>query len=375
MKCKGIKNLFLLHPLPVTSQKMSSATDSNEDKLTALFETWQAVQDVSKLDRESCQKHIDFLNDDSKTIFVIDSTSNSEAFTRKFSVGNSMGAAITRLIDRKLFELEMHIKNLPAVIDLHLKNAWQEASEESKTFFIQYDSLQNTGDYSEFIELFRNIYSKEYNWLPWIFICGSSGTGKTQLAFSLPRNKFFFLMAENHQHQPIYSPFKEISKILLNFIKEDLAALKEKQVSAENIAVEAERGLINRHTVSRTANFILFLIEKFLSLDEPDWLASEVKLDLNTTIEVLKPIQELKEDLARLIPIPQKRPIIFLDECSGEPDEGPFHYIRAVLRLIVLIPVFMGTNADACKIITRSQISRSYSEKVFTATSFISCLP
>ena len=91
---------------------------------------------------------------------------------------------------------------------------------------------------SEEISQFKNLVAKIYNnvnlaqvpkvltILPFIYFCGSSGTGKTQIPFSLPHADefpFIYLLQNpsDDMGQPIYHQFIDVSKAFENYVAKD----------------------------------------------------------------------------------------------------------------------------------------------------------
>ena len=101
---------------------------------------------------------------------------------------------------------------------------------------------------------------------------------------------------------------------------------------------------------------------KELNRNSPsEWLTYEVDTEFKSNGDSILSISQIKDELHALIPNPQERPIIFFDECSGRIDIDKILLIRTVLPKIGLIPVFMGTDADACRIHSPTDCSRNES--------------
>jgi hypothetical protein len=102
----------------------------------------------------------------------------------------------------------------------------------------------------------------------------------------------------------------------------------------------------------------MHLIEELHKENPSNWLDHELKSPVKIQDLPAKSIRELSERIHILFPKREDRPVIFFDKCSAEADLTKIFYIRTVLRMVGLIGVFMGTNAKACEIPSRSGSSR-----------------
>lgn len=140
---------------------------------------------------------------------------------------------------------------------------------------------------------------------------------------------------------------------------QDILSLKELYKKSSQSDEESSRAHhINDGFLCRSGTLILYLIKKSMETPESEWLKYEVDTHFKTNGVSILTIAELKDQLNKLIPNPQERPIIFFDECSGHMDINQILLIRTELRLIGLIPVFMGTDAEACRILSKLDSSR-----------------
>ena len=143
----------------------------------------------------------------------------------------------------------------------------------------------------------------------------------------------------------------------------DIADLKDLRTKLDPSDEESSLScFINDDFVCRSGTCILYLIKKSMKTPQSEWLTYEVDTEFKSNGDSILSINHIKDELHALIPNPQERPIIFFDECSGRTEIDKILLIRTVLRKIGLIPVFMGTDAEACRILTRTDCSRNESK-------------
>ena len=206
---------------------------------------------------------------------------------------------------------------------------------------------------------------------PFTFICCSSGTGKTQLPFCFSRDYpvFYFLFNsfrdDNGQFQQfIYSNFKSLSDALRLCIDRDLKIInlprKEYITTAK---VKSGKPLY-------TPSFIVKLLEEYWDYwkqtpKEYSW-AESINFIARQESFTFKPISysEAKNRI-NLLCNPTKKenqlenafqhlPIVFIDETVVKvTNPNNFLYLRSLLRIIGVIPVFMGTNFNASNFLSQ----------------------
>ena len=230
--------------------------------------------------------------------------------------------------------------------------------------------------------------------LPFFLICCSSGTGKTQLPFSLPQAFPIFYFLFNRKLSPgtqlIYNCFSSVSIALQKCIEEDLKKLKENLFGQEH-----EKAGATEETLSTflhldtfltepsffTLGFIVKIMEKYFSSDR-----SKSSLKFLTELETFKfesmSYPEAKEKIRELRKNVPYTPIIFIDETTLDRKMKPndktlesFLFLRTVLRLIHVIPVFMGTNFNPTNFLLSGHTSDSRSKDKCYRTYVIYKLP
>ena len=206
---------------------------------------------------------------------------------------------------------------------------------------------------------------------PFTFIGCSSGTGKTQLPFCFSRDYpvFYFLFNSFRDdsgrfQQLIYSNFKSLSDALRLCIDRDLKNidLSSKELTTTNIKVVKPL---------YTAGFVVKLLEEYWeywkqSTEEYFW-AESINFIARQQSFSFKPMLwfDAKNRINHLCGRSEKGnqfentfkhlPIVFIDETVVEvrnPDN--FLYLRSLLRIIGVIPVFMGTNFNASNFLSQN---------------------
>lgn len=270
----------------------------------------------------------------------------------------------------------------------------------------------------EMTELTYATYEKSIenpeNTPPSFIVCSSSGTGKTQLPFSLGIPLLYFFCIKSDEvtvTQPIYKVYKEISIYFMKLLEDDFSTFTNALKKYINKTYEAEiskrdkhlegiaRYSLNYFTVDyvkkvpceyRSISFLIQLIEKIRAIEEenkkkskesdkkyspPIW--PKLQLSLKKRDEIFPNEQSIKESKEKLYEMyfgkpatgsemeskKFKRdpkfnlPLIFLDEFNVNSDTRPksramYAFYRNIIRACDLIPVLMGTNSQITNVIT-----------------------
>ena len=222
-------------------------------------------------------------------------------------------------------------------------------------------SISKTEEIQEFQNLVKNIYSENIlsNNFPFVFICASSGTGKTQIPFSLECDFPYIYFLQNFRSnriQDIYQPFLGISECFDLNIRTDLDAYDSIYHRNSDKKIMYQCFEIKQYTALKFYS-VGFIVEIFKhmckkrdsSVDKSlNWIYFELqtfKFDFApmTISEGIAALSKIKDD-SNL----RTLPIIFLDEsCVTGEEIELFQFRRNVLRLLRLVVVFMGTDAAA----------------------------
>ena len=200
---------------------------------------------------------------------------------------------------------------------------------------------------------------------PFVFVCCSSGTGKTQLPFCFPKEYpvFYFLFnwfghLSNISDQSIYKNFGNLSEALRLCVERDL---KNVPLANEDLTTSG----LQVNVPLYTAGFIVELLKKYLDHADNEnsikFIAEQTAFDfepilwLNAkkTIESFRTNSNDKTWTGKRI---DHLPVIFIDETTvaGDASVRHFLFLRSLLRIIEVIPVFMGTNFNVSNLLSRN---------------------
>ena len=187
--------------------------------------------------------------------------------------------------------------------------------------------------------------------LPYIFVCASSGTGKTQLPFALDIPLIYLLNNErivknsNFEEtgktpQQIYLNFVNISRTFKNCIKKDTKTRNKMDD-------------FNDQTETMIAGFFVVLCREIMKMRKQygneHWAVSQLRIESSERIESMNYGNAAKE-LNLIFEGIGAKPVVFLDESQKDVDNQEtfaleYKLVRRLIRQIGMIPVFMGTNA------------------------------
>ena len=225
--------------------------------------------------------------------------------------------------------------------------------------------------------LARNTYSMLRNnkelTTPSFIVCGSSGTGKTQLPFSLDIPLLYFTIPT--MSQPIYSSFFKISDHLNTLLEidfwefcegsgitkksttTDLDRSNEKTFSSDKFLYEF---LMHIKFQFRTPGFLVALIQEMFELKEKNtaeyWPRLQATMKKSITPGIMSAstardkLNEISQNFPPATEDQPMLPLIFIDEFNVESSSTPFEraryvFSRNIIRACGLIPVLMGTNS------------------------------
>jgi len=189
------------------------------------------------------------------------------------------------------------------------------------------------------------------NFQPFMFLEGSSGTGKTQMAFNMMaqlRNKrltcFLLFGKVKDRDQTIYQNFKNIAAVWNDCVDEDL--------KSRDIAQSPNIGTLQSKPLF-VFGFICQILPKLVEKSQIDWIFSGTKetmeiepkfeSDVTATLEILK----LKE-----------KPVFFVDKCVVELGDlnrkatnQRLRFVRNVFRAVDFGIVLLGTDSRVTSIV------------------------
>ena len=259
---------------------------------------------------------------------------------------------------------------------------------------------------TEMKELTARTYKKQYietsevSVAPSFIVCSSSGTGKTQLPFTLDIPLLYFTLST--EDQSIYGSFVKISNHFCKLLKYDFLKFCEQKLNvavtkknssdiqsegSENFlpvpkSKDQEKYSLDKFTVDtlntslhslRAPSFLVALFEEIFKLKKENadsafnWPRLQLmvkeaiypeEMDIGAAAVKIKDIfRKNTKDNYKLI-----LPLIFLDEFNVSPESTPeekaqFAFYRNLIRACGLIPVIMGTNSHITNMITAGKSS------------------
>ena len=192
----------------------------------------------------------------------------------------------------------------------------------------------------DLVKKVENARSSEL-YIPFIFIDGSSGVGKTQMAFNLMaagRDVQFIPCVEDWLgEQPIYECYSAYSDLFFQCIESDKS-----KILYPNKKNAFTRLLIPYDLPLATYGFIMALLSK-----DHKYVGEATKKD------VLKKLNEIE------------KPIIFLDEFplitagrNNVSNVEELRFMRNIFRSLKIVVILSSTNTSACNLLTSSSSSR-----------------
>lgn len=231
---------------------------------------------------------------------------------------------------------------------------------------------QNThGLIPEFPELFTESHTYKQS----VFVCASSGSGKSQIPFTLCRSMplFYFLEYAGHLQQSIYMPFEELSKEFQKVCENEIDRLKSSFpgfVKNRYRIFDFKDELLDIPLES--VGFLFAAIKysvghMFYNSKNPEkrgnWLHAQIQVNPSLCENEHMSIKEFRIkiiELKRAHPdLLNVDPVIFLDECeaSGDP-EKIFVFKRNLIRRLGLVPILIGTDSKVLDVVGNHERER-----------------
>lgn len=228
------------------------------------------------------------------------------------------------------------------------------------------------------IDLLLDVDARKQDVYPFFFVCAPSGSGKSTLAYNLGCQELPMLYMTFSDkggrgvNQDVYKPFENISSALQQAVLNDLEALKKRRGSFHTDMVSTP-GLIEVKNVEseafETASLLVNLFTELLprkSQLKSSWLEAECAIPAIppgklTIAEAAANIETLR--LSFNGPF-----CVFLDECSVKSKDlqaietsspGYYIFLRSIIRLMKVVPIFSGTDAAPSNFVTLKCSSHS----------------
>ena len=260
---------------------------------------------------------------------------------------------------------------------------------ETQNFIKLISSISNSeSPYKDFIDNNKE-YRREENKifeanlqeeLPFIFVCASSGTGKTQLPFSvdiplvyLVNNQIIKGSEANSEIQKIYQNFSHISGIFLKCVELDRNLIYDRNGS---YVFQGNYYMCQSMIAGFFVALFKLIFEYRMELrNDEHWAISQLNAlsQINDQIEIKRiSIVSAKNAICKMTKIYNETsglkflPLVFLDESQKSDNDENFTVdyktIRRIIKNIGLIPVFMGTNASLVNFINKNSLQTSRKE-------------
>lgn len=260
------------------------------------------------------------------------------------------------------------------------------------------DSLKDTPEVKNFANLVHSIYSgkdpyegkntkitarSSINWkstfndTAFIFVCASSGTGKTQLPFSLEIPLIYLIFNEkmiqkyNNAHgsaiessiQDVYRPYLKLSSCFMQAVKRDVEYIMSLDLNQTIIAENSSDIILpDEATPLFLAGFLVAVYKRFLDLHKTfnngKWILTQLRLESFRCAKMS--VDAARMEIYELVKShglsTDHFPTIFFDECIKMENQlnaiRMYKYVRRTIRRLAIVSVFMGTNANISDFVT-----------------------
>ena len=250
------------------------------------------------------------------------------------------------------------------------------------------ESLSKTEDIKVFEEKMLDLVKKSSNegFGPMVFVCSSSGTGKTNIALSL-NYPFLYFQYYTKPHQPIDRCFNEQSNHFMKLITQDLKRYYETPNMDESIT--SDRGYpfsndsLTVKKIRKSAvkfNSVGFLVELIrmvkIQYDASPHRTNPAKLQVSirkigykamTVDEGSLALEEYFNGEDYFFPLIFDRCCIQMQDWPSEYTAGcedviarEFIFLRSIVRGLLCMPIFVGTNPMAANFLWVSSTMKSF---------------
>lgn len=223
--------------------------------------------------------------------------------------------------------------------------------------------------------VFPDMFKSSVGWQPFVFVCCSSGTGKTQIPFTLCKGDIPFLymldkvkVPEDESDitgQKVYHLFETISGKFDEACTADKAVIRRvlKKEKLNYIGLNNFEKIKEKGTKLKSAGFIVAVLEQLAEAHRRrqgdfDWIDAQLSIDLDNLNYVEKDLETAARDIDN-IRLQMRgvtlKPLVFLDECVTSDKNMMFLFKRSLIRSLNLIPVIMGTDSKLHNIVRKSK--------------------
>lgn len=229
--------------------------------------------------------------------------------------------------------------------------------------------------------------------IPSIFLCGPSGSGKSVFCTNLgscPIPSLYWLNSVKAQMQNNYIPFQSFSTVMIDAFKKDFEKFKNDM--CDGLVTEETLGALWLSLHAKNFNFqsvhlLVHLFKKMFEIreshhrngEQSSWLQAQFEIEdfpkgLMTPDEGTTELDAVRKRQYAFTKHPAPLMAIIdefsLLEADGVAHPSPYsrdlyHFTRSLLRVVGIVPVITGTDARASNFCTHSNHSRGSEELWF----------
>ncbi|KAH3765258.1 hypothetical protein Pelo_2782 [Pelomyxa schiedti] len=188
---------------------------------------------------------------------------------------------------------------------------------------------------------------------PFVLVCGSSGVGKTQLAFGLPRKTIYIPLVfedkvDKAESQFIFYPFLSFTQSLFKCVKKDMEEIEQLSICSGSKLGISTASLSKSLWTHAWVKWVL----SHRDMDWP-WCAFQEPFSVTLSNKCLADdVRKIALNLSKV-----ECPYFFLDEANLKDKEHLF--IRNALRVCGVCPILCGTDVNIANFAGSLEISGS----------------
>ncbi|ORY45563.1 hypothetical protein BCR33DRAFT_678920 [Rhizoclosmatium globosum] len=255
---------------------------------------------------------------------------------------------------------------IPNTADNTLRGYFHRNNAEGETFskFMTVAvGLQNDPSLLAIVHKINSI-PKEWSNLntPFVFLEGSSGTGKTQTAFALlnllaaSTQVLYFLYLPVGEHaQPIYKCFQAVSKLF-------------------NACADKDQNMLDSPSCGSLIELDLHLFGFILAFLQNCGSSNHTQVIIGDQVEIKSVKGSVVKDYLRSNYSTKSLPVVIVDECNTSNNENRLRLMRNIFRCLGLRLVMLGTDSQVMELL-ESTGAGSRAGPITTWCHVMNCLP
>ena len=241
------------------------------------------------------------------------------------------------------------------------------------------EHLRGTDEVKDLEEKMRELALESAKKLygPFVLVCASRGTGKTNMAFSF-NSPFLYFLNDFQTEQIVYKCFRHQSEKLSEYIHDDYEKYA-RELIANAASRSKHKGGVGADDIGKfklsykSVGFLVEFIRRVKALHGAFPRTNPAELQVSIRNITFRPmtIEEGRVALRTLFGTDGYYFPITFDECSIEmtrrsekQNAKEFTFLRSVVRNLLCIPIFMGTNAHAANFLGISKRMRAGSRNL-----------